>query len=164
MATETQGADWRTMEPGPALNASVCEALGITPRLEYFASHDGGKSGMFFSDFRGEVEQFIADYRERLPESVAARCEVVEFKRYPPVSEEMGAAWWVVERMRGRPAVRWRNLSLVAYCYARTYATFDADAFLDYAPETWAEANGEHATPLAICRAALMAVEASAEG
>jgi hypothetical protein len=75
----------------------------------------------------------------------------------PHYSTDITAAWLVVERMRAGAPIRFRNISLVAYCYHRTYATFDATAFTDYSPETWAEANGEHATPLAICRAALMA-------
>lgn len=78
----------------------------------------------------------------------------------PHYSTSIADAWTVVERMRTEnfPA-RYRNLSLVSYCYNRTYATFDAEAFNDYTPETWAEANGEHATPLAICLASLKALQ-----
>lgn len=79
----------------------------------------------------------------------------------PHYSTDMAAAWLVVEEMRAHPDVKYRNLSLVAYCYNRTYATFDAEALVEgYTPEKWAEANGEHATPLAICLAALLTLGA----
>lgn len=74
-----------------------------------------------------------------------------------PYSTDIAAAWEVVEKMRDF-APRYANLSLVAYCYNRTYATFDADAFPEYTTATWVEANGPHATPRAICLAALKAV------
>lgn len=80
-----------------------------------------------------------------------------------PFSKEIYAAFQVVEKMRQHPDVRYQNLQLVAYCYNRTYATFDTQAFNDYDAGTWAEANGEYATPLAICRAALLATESLKE-
>jgi hypothetical protein len=78
----------------------------------------------------------------------------------PRYSTDMTAVWAVVERMRQHPTCRFNSLSMVVYSYSRTYATFDAEAFSDYDPDTWAEANGEYATPLAICFAALMAIRA----
>ena len=78
-----------------------------------------------------------------------------------PFSGDIRFAWKVVKHMRESAAPRFKNLSLVAYCYNRTYATFDAEAFAEYDAATWSEANGEHATPLAICLAALQAVAAA---
>lgn len=71
----------------------------------------------------------------------------------PDFSRSIAAAWLVVEKMRGHPNPRFRTLRLVAYSYNRTYATFDAEN-----EDDWTEANGEYATPLAICRAAISAV------
>jgi hypothetical protein len=74
----------------------------------------------------------------------------------PHYSTNIAAAWMVAEhvtRTRGVP------LQLVCYGYARTYAKlsidFDSNA-------GWSEANGEHATPLAICLAALAAMGVAA--
>jgi hypothetical protein len=74
----------------------------------------------------------------------------------PRYSADIAAAWEVVERMREHPDPRFRTLRMVAYPYNRTYATFDAEN-----EDEWTEANGENATPLAICRAALAALEAA---
>jgi hypothetical protein len=68
----------------------------------------------------------------------------------PAYSTDLAAAWRIVERMRDHPDARFRTLRLVAYPYNRTYATFDA-----LNEDEWTEANGEHATPTAICLAAL---------
>jgi hypothetical protein len=73
----------------------------------------------------------------------------------PRYSTDIAAAFLVVEKLREHPDPCSRNLRLVAWCYNRTYATFDALAEGD----AWTEANGEHATPLAICLAALAAIE-----
>jgi hypothetical protein len=67
----------------------------------------------------------------------------------PPFSTDISAAWEVVRRLK----MRGHNLEIMAYTYDRTYATFGNDGV-----EGWAEANGENCAPLAICRAALLAV------
>lgn len=77
----------------------------------------------------------------------------------PRFSSDIAEAFRVVAYMREHGDSRFKNLSLTAYCYSRTYASFDGAAFGDWSPETHAEANGEYATPLAICMAALMAIE-----
>lgn len=77
--------------------------------------------------------------------------------RVPYFSTDIAAAWDVVEKVREISPPRFQNLQLIVYAYNRTYATFDAEAFSDYDSATWTEANGEHATPLAICLAALKA-------
>ncbi len=46
------------------------------------------------------------------------------------------------------------NLLLICYAYNRTYAKFTMGDF-DAGEEGWAEGNGEHATPYAVCMAAL---------
>jgi hypothetical protein len=71
-------------------------------------------------------------------------------------STDIAAAWRIVERMRNHPDARFRTLRLVAYPYNRTYATFDA-----LNEDDWVEANGEHATPTAICLAALAVLDAT---
>jgi len=48
---------------------------------------------------------------------------------------------------------RGRNFQMIEYAYNRTYATFQDDLEINYA-----EANHDGCTPLAICRAALLAV------
>lgn len=79
--------------------------------------------------------------------------------RVPAYSTDIATAWQVVAKMREHASPRFQSLALVVWCYNRTYATFDANAFTEYDPTTWVEANGEHTTPLAICRAALAAGE-----
>lgn len=74
----------------------------------------------------------------------------------PPFSTSIKHAWRVVRRMRRHQ--EGRNLQLMAYAYNRTYATFVKHAG-DH--DDWCEANGKHATPVAICLAAL---EACPEG
>jgi len=83
---------------------------------------------------------------------------IVLHSSVPAYSTDMNDAWRVVEKMREQQDVRFVNLQMTVYSYSRTYATFDSKAWYDYTPETWAEGNGEYATPLAICRAALMAI------
>lgn len=68
----------------------------------------------------------------------------------PHYSTDIAATWEIVEHLARQD----RNLRMTVYAYARTYATFDD---LD-GEEEWMEANGDHHTPLAICRAALAAV------
>lgn len=74
-------------------------------------------------------------------------------RAWPHYSTDIAAAWEVVEKMRDHPDPRFRTLRLVAYSYNRTYATFDIEN-----EDDWTEANGDHASPLAICRAALVAL------
>jgi hypothetical protein len=95
-----------TMEAGRALDAKVCKALGIAGTVQYFASDNGGETGYLFSHYRREVEDFIADYRQLLPGSGPAGCEVCESVVYPRVSEDIVVAWLVVEEAvrRGMPA------------------------------------------------------------
>lgn len=73
----------------------------------------------------------------------------------PEYSTDIASAWLIVEKMRDHPDAMSRTLRMVVYPYNRTYATFD----LRRDEDDWTEANGEHATPLAICLAALKAVE-----
>ncbi len=70
-------------------------------------------------------------------------------------STSIGIVWLVVEKMQCHPTTTSRTLRMVVYPYSRTYATFDWDEDSD----DWAEANGEHATPTAICLAALRVAE-----
>lgn len=70
-------------------------------------------------------------------------------------SKDIAAAWEVVEKMQENPDPQKRTLHMVVYPYSRTYATFDHGAFLH---DEFVEANGEYHTPLAICRAARLAV------
>jgi hypothetical protein len=65
-------------------------------------------------------------------------------------STNIAVAWMVVEKMK----IIGHNFRMVQYAYNRTYATFENDLDSD----NWIEANGEYCTPLAICRAALLAV------
>ena len=81
-----------------------------------------------------------------------------EWRNISYYSTKIGAAWEVVEKMRGHSDSLRRTFRIVAYPYHRTYATFDIEEDSD----DWTEANGDHATPLAICLAALKAVEVAA--
>lgn len=80
-------------------------------------------------------------------------------KRVPAYSTDIRAAWEVVEKLREHPNPEHRTLRLVSYSYNRTYASFNADP----TDEEWEEANGEHAAPEAICKAALVALAAVGE-
>lgn len=73
-------------------------------------------------------------------------------------SGSIAAAWEVVKKMQENPDPRFRTLRLVAYSYNRTYATFDSRANSFDDDDAWHEANGDDATPLAICLAALKSV------
>ena len=75
-----------------------------------------------------------------------------------PYSRDIAAAGELVEKMREHPDSLCRTFRIVAYPYHRTYATVDIEEDSD----DWTEANGDHATPLAICLAALKAVEVAA--
>lgn len=70
----------------------------------------------------------------------------------PYSSIDMSATWDLVRHIARdeRIPVTKRNLHLVAWCYNRTYAVFG-----DKDQEDWSEGNGEHATSVAICLAAL---------
>lgn len=143
MSDQTQ--DVGEMEAGMAMDERVCKALGIPGTVQYFASDNGGETGYLFSHYRREVEDFIADYRQRLPGSAPARCEVCESVVYPRVSEEIAAAWQAVGRMR-----------------ARGYAVFvggrpDAWEVEIVGPggESWRN-DDQPTAPLAISRAVLM--------
>jgi hypothetical protein len=71
----------------------------------------------------------------------------------PRFGSDVRAAWLVVSEM----ATRGMNLELIQYCYSRTYAGFGASSVLTGELGTdYAEGNGVHSTPEAICRAALL--------
>ena len=72
----------------------------------------------------------------------------------PNFATDIADAWRVVEKMREHSNQRSRNLRMVCYCYDRTYATFES-----YDDGPMVEGNGMHATPRAICSAALKTVE-----
>lgn len=78
--------------------------------------------------------------------------------RLPLYSTDVAAAWLVVDHMSRHPEPEFRTLTLRAYSYGRTYAAFSYDAWEDGDSPLLVEANGEHATPLAICLAALAAL------
>jgi hypothetical protein len=64
-------------------------------------------------------------------------------------SRRISDAWDIVNKMKRSDY----NLQMIEYAYNRTYATFIPDLDSD----EWTEANGKYCTPLAICRAALLA-------
>jgi hypothetical protein len=76
----------------------------------------------------------------------------------PHYSTDLAATARVIVRVRDLVAPEKQTLRLVVYPYNRTYAAFttheDDDAY--------SEGNGEHATEVAICLAALAVVEAPA--
>jgi hypothetical protein len=81
------------------------------------------------------------------PDGLQAYC--VGTSGAPNYSGDMVAAWLVVDAMKKRD----KNLYLICYTYNRTYASFcslDGD-------DDMQEANGDTATPEAICLAALKA-------
>lgn len=89
-----------------------------------------------------------------------------KWRTLPHFSTDMAAAWQVVEHLQSGPEGWKYTLHLVAHPYGRTYAYFGLDRpdDADYA-EGHHRYNDDdqriaHATPLAICRAALLAVGA----
>lgn len=92
--------DARALDASPELDERVCVALGIPGRATYFASNDGGNSGYLFSPYRSEVEEFIAGYRQRMPDSAPARCEVHTSTVYPAVSSDPAADYEVLRHVR----------------------------------------------------------------
>lgn len=125
-----------TLPPGRALDERIAErVLGWVPVLHY------GKRGTGFWAPSGCESDgpYLTDE------------EIHHF------STDIAAAWTLGAALRARPD-GWRfNLHVVEYAYGRTYAYFGAD------PDgvAWSEGNGEHATPHAICLAALAAVESA---
>lgn len=82
------------------------------------------------------------------PDGLQAYCP--ESVDSPDYSGRLSDAWLVVEAMKKRN----KNLHLICYAYDRTYASFQ-----DFTDQSMQEANGLTATPEAICRAALKALE-----
>jgi hypothetical protein len=72
-------------------------------------------------------------------------------------STDISDTWQLVEKMLADHP--YANLHLVQYAYARTYAAFSTEQ--PGSAAEWSEGNGEYCTPVAICFAALAAVDAS---
>lgn len=157
----------RPAEPGLWLDAHVAEKLGATGLLrvrrswpvridEYIPGFNMGllgeplrHAGLLTLDHH---TNFTAEDGGRLTGGIGMYFAA-------PFSTDIAAAFQLVAWMAEHANTRYKNLSLTAYCYNRTYATFDSQAFTDYADDTWGEGNGDHATPFAICIAALKALE-----
>lgn len=93
-------------------------------------------------------------YMNESGELVPSSVSLWQGARFFEPSARLDDAWRVVAAMQQHDDPRKQTLRLVAYPYARTYATFNLDA----EEHEWCEGNGEYATPLAICLAALEAV------
>lgn len=131
-----------TAEAGKMLDAAIAETFF---GYQWWKSRSTGRRCIYAPGRNPEHMQTPSDKTEPL---------VTDWERgtwTPKYSTNMADAWRVVEAMREHPTPLMTNLRLVAYSYARTYATFDHTAD----DNEWSEANGEHATPLAICLAAL---------
>lgn len=149
-----------TREGGRELDREVCEALGIAGRVQWYAQAPGQEhagSGWILGHSRHEVEQHIAeaearDYPNDWRRGSTAECVTV----YPDVSTYLSATATVIVRMRDLLPPERQTLHLTVYPYNRTYAVFgDRDS------EAYAEGNGEHATEVAICLAALAALSST---
>lgn len=130
---------------GPEMDAAVCEALGIPGRARYYAEASGPEhagAGWYWADWRGEVERAIADYARRMPNGWTAGSVVREMTVYPPVSEDVGAAWGVVDRMLATGAFG---------VNVNVNHESGAACAVDFGEHVEAET-----VPLAICRAALL--------
>lgn len=151
------------LEAGRELDALVAEKIFGFTRIGYYGpnkAHGMHQDYDFFGWDAAAAEAAYVKYwgedEDRHPVSLChwrddwGPLVVGEYSTY------IGEAWEVVEKMREYP-VGVRTLTLRAYSYSRTYAAF-CDVNLLEDDERWSEANGEHATPLAICRAALKAL------
>lgn len=148
MTPEREGRATRTpqWEAGRTLDAEVCEALGIPGRVEYGASAPGRDGACWtFSHDRDEVVFEI----NRVESGWRLGSTVRKITHYPRVSEEIAAAWIVVEKMR--EAGRYFHIEF-SQARGDWRCEFGTDPNIDPTAST---------APLAICVAALAALSAT---
>ncbi len=90
------------MEAGPELNALIGEMMGAQPRLSWNVMNPDETATAYHSDSKQECEHFLADTLRRMPDSWLKDYHVGSWKIWPRYSEEISAAWTVVEKMRER--------------------------------------------------------------
>lgn len=138
-------------EAGREMDAEVCRALGIEGTVEFYAQAPGReRAGWSFSSDRDEIIYTIRAVQSEADWRFGSTVEQVT--HYPRVSEEMGAAWLVVENMRERGImIDVETLSESYRVVVGREGRDGEDIWMQYAPISNASA------PLAICLAVLAA-------
>jgi hypothetical protein len=134
------------MEAGPELDEAVCKAVGIEPHRYWAAWKDGGIA-------LSEDREWSTSYRE-----VKAFCEkhpqyeLKQLEMWSPVSDDIASAFEVVAKMRERGLFFTLGAETSDDGEDFWWASFDEGA-------SPLEGSIEAPTaPLALCRAALLAV------
>lgn len=137
--TADPGTFGHVVQPGRETDRQIAERVTCDAGVTHFlASDDGGRSMMFMSRQRGEVERFVQAYQGYRP-----GLEVVESVIYPPYSTDLDAACQVLATIGG-------FVKIVRRPASDAHGVEWMVRFDDGASGCWAET-----LPLAICRAAL---------
>jgi hypothetical protein len=134
------------MEAGRELDKLVGVTFGFEPRVTWHVLDPTGKGSAFTADTERGVREWFSDILRSYPDSWVKDYHVGTWERWPRFSEDIGAAFEVVEKLR-----------------AAGYGVVIADT-CGHAPWVADFDNGRDVTveheslPLAICRAALLAV------
>ena len=151
------------MNAGRELDALVAEKVfgNKTRKVRYLDSYSYEEGHMLDPKYQktnfSEALAEVMDEDEVLYGHFGCEGTGVRLNLVPHYSTEIEDAWKVVMQMAENPNPKLRTLTLRAYSYSRTYSSFNMEDWEGAANET-EEGNGAHATPLAICLAALKAL------
>jgi hypothetical protein len=143
---------------GRELDEAVCKALGIAPLARnWYASNNGGESGFIWLDTRERCVQWCREMDAKFPSGIAKGCQPYESVVYPRVSEDIAAAWSVIEALEQRGfTVRYSTTGPTGQRRVTVHRSEKNDAI-------YGAANAD-TTAHAICLAALKAINADKDG
>lgn len=140
---------------GRELDARIGEMIGYEPRVSWQVLNPEGNASAMSCDTEREAREWLTETLRKYPDSWVKDYHVGTWTHWPRFSEDMGAAWKVVDAVTTK--TKWYALT---HRPQGAIADFTGDvrhearAYLD-------ETNGdrEKAQALAICRAALKVAE-----
>jgi len=150
------------MKPGRELDKLIGCIIGATPSIEYWAMNKD-ESGVFIGfNYHDEAKRWLNDVLAHMtPNSVYRGVHLVRKEIYLRYSEDISAAWEVVEKMHNTPCKDGDHFVSRVEGYKGAHIT----AFLHHLAGSpvdngleYFEARAETA-PLSICLAALLAKE-----
>jgi hypothetical protein len=149
--TPQPSINYDTLPAGQELDALVAERVTkVEPRRVAFATRDGGQSAAFWEDREGfTTKRDVAEWAQKHDHQVS------EWLEYPRYSEDIAAAFQVVENLK---ADGWRFVLSSREAYTELWwCGFERPAHWESNQSQVGKATAETA-PLSVCRAALKAV------
>lgn len=143
------------LEAGRDLDARVCQMLGIAPRVTWEVLRPDETASAYTADSKADAEKFLSETLAQFPHSWLRDYHVGAWRHYPRVSQDISAAMLVQDALDRRGY--WMRLQ-------SPFGQSDTPGVRDWwcgfmphrmGPDYFVRAE---TAPLAICRAALVAL------